>query len=125
MLPQKLNLPGDQRRLLKLYKALDAQGRDSLLAFAEFLLQRDTEQSDQPVVKAEAELLPRAEGESVVGAIKRLSASYPMLDRSMLLTKTSSLMTAHIMHGRPAHDVIDELEALFAGYYETYRTATE
>ncbi|MES9881423.1 MAG: hypothetical protein ABW185_11135 [Sedimenticola sp.] len=120
MLPQKLNLPKDQRRLLKLFKALAAEDRDTLFAFAEFLLQREGEQAEAATVSIEVVEIPRPDEESVVGAIKRLTASYPMLDRSKLLTETSSLMTAHIMHGRPASTVIDELQALFASYHGEY-----
>ncbi|MEJ1403636.1 MAG: hypothetical protein ROD09_08205 [Candidatus Sedimenticola sp. (ex Thyasira tokunagai)] len=120
MLPQKLNLPKDQRRLLKLYKALAAEERETLLAFAEFLLQRGGEQVEATTIKVEVKKIPRPQGESVVAGIKRLTACYPMLDRSALLTETSSLMTAHIMHGRPASDVIDELETLFVRHYEEH-----
>ncbi len=123
MLPQKLNLPKDQRGLLRLYKALGAEDRQSLLAFAEFLLQRSADTVDLPLAKAEVKKIPRPPVESVVSAIKRLSASYPMLDRSKLLTETSSLMTAHIMHGRSATDVIDELETIFSGYYQEHCTS--
>lgn len=63
-------------------------------------------------------MIPRPEEESVVAAIKRLSESYHMLERSALLTETSSLMTAHVMHGRTADEVIDDLEALFQRHYE-------
>ncbi|MES9898416.1 MAG: hypothetical protein ABW148_05265 [Sedimenticola sp.] len=106
--------------MLKLYKALAAEEKETLLAFAEFLLQRGGEQVEAATIKVEVKKIPRSQGESVVAGIKRLTASYPMLDRSALLTETSSLMTAHIMHGRPASDVIDELEILFARYYEEY-----
>ena len=116
MLAPKQNLPADQRKLLKLYKALSKQDRESLFAFAEFLAHRNGE--DEPEVHAEPNLLPRPEQESVVAAIKRLSASYPMLDRSELFTDASSLMTSHIMHGRSASDVIDEMEELFAKHYK-------
>lgn len=57
-----------------------------------------------------------------MGAIRRLSESYSMIDKSLLLTETSSLMTAHLMHGRDASDVIDELEVLFA---EKHKSTTD
>jgi hypothetical protein len=40
-----------------------------------------------------------------------------MLDRRRLLNLTSSRMTQHILHGRPAVEVIDELEQVFAAEY--------
>lgn len=125
MLPPKLNLPGDQRKLLKLYKTLGEQEKRSLLAFAAFLSQHETDEAPAEAGIAAPQLIPRPDDESVVSAIKRLSVSYPMLDRSTLLTETSSLMTAHIMHGRSAVDVIDELETLFISYYEELKKPTE
>jgi hypothetical protein len=45
-----------------------------------------------------------------------------MLERSgALLNDTSSLMAGHVLHGRPAAEVIDELEALFARYFAEHR----
>lgn len=121
MLLPTQNLSDEKRKLLKLYSALSEQDKLSLLAFGEFLLQRsasDAEQDEQQTELPEPKPIPRPEGESVVGAIKRLSESYHMLEKSALLTETSSLMTAHVMHGRNADEVIDELEALFKRHYE-------
>jgi len=67
-------------------------------------------------------IIPRSENETIVGAIRRLSASYPMLEKSKLLHEANALMTEHIMQGRDVDAVIDELEALFAKHYEKYRT---
>ncbi len=122
MLPHIPNLSKDQRRLLKLFNVLEQPDQVSLLAFAEFLAQRDSttgneEESDLP---DEPIQIPRPDNESVVGAIKRLSSSYPMLDKSVLLNETSSLMTAHLIHGRSAPDVIDELEELFSSKYDEH-----
>ncbi len=57
----------------------------------------------------------------MVGAIRRLAESYPMLDRGALLHETSALVSAHVLQGRPAGSVIDELEALFHDHYRRYR----
>jgi hypothetical protein len=43
-----------------------------------------------------------------------------MLDRHLMLDETSTLMAGHVLRGRPARDVIDELEALFARHYGAY-----
>lgn len=103
----------DDARLTALYQRLPAAERETLLAFAEFLVSR----SGVPV-----DITPRPTErpaqESVVAAIKRLSASYHMLDRSKMLHETSGLMTEHLMQGRPAPEVIDELEALFRRHYQ-------
>jgi hypothetical protein len=119
--PQPPNLPAEQRRLLKLFAQLGEQDRESLLAFAEFLAGRSKEREEPETdTPAEPKPIPRPETESVVAAIKRLSETYHMLDRSLLLTDTSSLMTAHLMKGREAPEVIDELEELFARHYQAH-----
>ena len=108
-----------QRRLLRLFGTLADEDQDTLLAFAEFLAARH--EPKPPATLPEPQLTPRPKKESVVGAIKRLSASYPMLDRSRMLNETSSLMTQHVIHGRAAGEVIDELEQLFRRHYERFR----
>lgn len=121
VLPPKKNLPAEQRTLLKLYSSLDAQGKATLLEFAEFLAgKRAAKEPEGEQGPVEPRSIPRPGKETVIGAIKRLSESYYMLDRSDLLTDTSSLMSAHIMHGRKAPEVVDDLEALFASYYATH-----
>jgi hypothetical protein len=112
--------------LIGLYRSLAPEDRNTLLAFAEFLAARGTEDAIELAQGAlQPEPIPRPKKESVVGAIKRLSRSYYMLDRSAMLNDTSSLMGAHVLQGRPSGEVIDELEALFARYYEKYRQETE
>jgi hypothetical protein len=54
----------------------------------------------------------------VVKAIKRLSESYFMLDKDHMINETSALMAQHIMQGRAAAEVIDELEAVFSRHYQ-------
>ena len=120
MLTPKQNLPADQRQLLKYYANLSDQDRESLVAFAEFLATRTSGSEDDDTILHEPDAIPRPEQESVVAAIKRLSKSYYMLDKSALFTETSSLMTAHLVQGRSAPDVIDELELLFVSHYEKY-----
>jgi len=116
-------VPGSnaERRLVRAFRALAPADRETLLAFAAFLVQRDNvkaqrEEPPDPVP------LPRPGEETVVAAIRRLSKSYAMLDRGAMLNETSALMSAHVLHGRSAREVIDDLEALFARYYQDYRT---
>jgi len=111
----------DERKLLEHYRTLDPQGRVTLLAFAEFLAARATLEAPRAEGPLEPDPIPRPREESVVGAIKRLSRSYYMLDRTTMLNDTSSLMGAHVLQGRPAAIVIDELETLFAREYARYR----
>lgn len=111
----------DGRRLAKLFQGLSAADRQTLLAFADFLAQRAQPDQLGETVPREPQSLPRPDTESVVGAIKRLSRTYDMLDRGPLLNETSALMSAHVLQGRGAIQVIDELEALFARHYQDYR----
>ena len=105
-----------EKKILAVFKKLPASDRESLQAFGEFLLSRQGERSPQDI--PEPQHIPRGENESVVAALKRLSASYPMLDKPQLLNESSTLMTQHVMQGRDVNEVIDELEALFARFYQ-------
>ena len=91
----------------------EAQAR-ALLEYAEFLAAR---YSGPKEVTAPLDI-PRPQKESVVKAIKRLGATYPMVDRAKMLNETSVLMTQHVISGRDAVEVIDELEILFRRHYE-------
>lgn len=114
--------PQDARRLIRLYRELTPNDRDTLLAFATFLAQRaSTDLAPDDSGPRAPQDIPRPEHESVIGAIRRLSRTYDMLDPGMLLNETSALMSAHVLQGRDASAVIDELEALFARHYQDHR----
>jgi hypothetical protein len=117
----------EERRLIKLYRSLAVADRQTLLAFGAFLVQRAEAAPDQPGSRDPAPLDPRSlerpAGESVVAAIKRLRRAYHMLERGDLLHESASLMSAHVLHGRPADEVIGELEALFGRRYAAYLDA--
>ena len=115
------NLKPEERRLLASYDSLDPSGRETLLAFAEFLVGRRgvTEELADPAT-LQPKPIERPDRESVVKAIKRLSETYYMLQREHLLDQTSSLMMSHVLQGRDAVSVIDELEIVFSEHYERY-----
>ncbi len=115
----------DERRLSRLFRGLGETERQALLAFAEFLSARETETAVPAGAAAEPVLEPRPETESVVAAIRRLRRGYPMLDGTDLLDRASSLMTAHVLHGKSRKDVIDELELMFATHYAAYRDGSD
>ena len=119
----------EEARLLELFATLAPAERDNLLAFAEFLQTRGLPISSvgplaiPPKKKVERPKpldIPRPENEAVVAALKRLTATYPMLDKSKLLTDTSGLVTQHIMQRRPHVEVIDELEVIFTRHYQLW-----
>ncbi len=103
-----------EKKLLNHYRKLNDTDKQMLEKFAAFLCD-NAEANEEPV--AEAVLIAAKPDESVVGALKRLSASYPMLDKPVMLNQTSSLMTQHIMQGREKAEVITELESVFAEQY--------
>ena len=105
-----------EKKLLSVFKKLAAAEQENLQAYSEFLLARHRVKTPQPV--PEPQHTPRGENESVVAAIKRLSASYFMLDKPQLLNESSVLMTQHVMQGRAVDEVINELETLFARFYQ-------
>lgn len=116
------SVQGEQRRLLNLFDKLDQPDRDTLMAFAGFLAARmgaDDEGAEQ-IAPEQPKEIERPEEESVVAAIRRLSETYFMLDRQDMLNDTASLMGAHVMQGRPAAGVIDELESVFKAHYDRY-----
>lgn len=110
-------MAGEGKKLLRLFRSLSEPRQQALLEYAAFLASRD-EAEGLNVVPQEPLSIPRPEQESVVKAIQRLMASYPMLDRNKLLNETSAQMTRHLIHGVPAVEVIDELEVIFRSHYE-------
>lgn len=121
MLPPKQGTSPAQRELLALFRQMDGRGQESLLDFARFLSQRKIppEEADAQV-REEPLGLVRPEQETVVAAIRRLSENYPMLNKDELLHQASALMTSHVLHGRKAPEVIDELEQLFMQAYSVH-----
>jgi hypothetical protein len=121
-----------QEQLLACLKHLSPQEQLSLLDFARYLAERQGKlplplSVPTPAPERKPEPLPeprdieRPEAEKVVAAVKRLSQTYFMLDKTRMLGHTSGLMTQHIMAGREAREVIDELEEIFRREYESLR----
>lgn len=107
-------------RVAEIAERLPEEQLHTLVQFAEFLLTQVPEQeADTPF--PEPKSIPRPAQESVIKAMRRLSETYFMLDRGPLLNETSALMAQHVMQGRSAKEVIDELEAMFAAHYEKAR----
>lgn len=102
-----------EKRLIEILETLPDEQAQALLDYAEFLVARYGAKDLPPPVE-----ISRPEEETVVRAIKRLRATYPMLNPSKLLNETSVLVSQHVMQGRNAVEVIDELEVLFRRHYE-------
>jgi hypothetical protein len=100
-----------EARLVELYGRLDERDGTMLLEFAEFLAARAA-----PAASARV-LTLRPGHETVLQAVRRLNGSYPMLDRARLLRPVGDLLSQHLVDGRDAIVVIDELEALYAAAF--------
>ena len=110
----------DSKHLLALFRSLSEARQQTLIEFASFLAEKQVvESADAPPL--EPVPIPRPEQENVVMAIKRLRATYPMLDSADLFNEASAQMTRHLMHGVPANEVIDELEQIFYLRYQSSR----
>lgn len=110
----------EDKRLLALFRSLSEARKQTLIEFAAYLAEKEAAASvDAP--SQEPVPIPRPEQENVVMAIKRLRATYPMLDSADLFNEASAQMTRHLMHGIPATEVIDQLEQIFLQRYESSR----
>ena len=105
------------QQLSQIFSSLPEAEQKTLLDFAEFLKSRAPEVASVP---AEPIQIPRPDEESVIAAIKRLNQTYPMIERKTLLNETSDLMMQHMMRGRAAMEIIDELEALFERRFQEF-----
>ncbi|RTZ59164.1 MAG: Crp/Fnr family transcriptional regulator [Gammaproteobacteria bacterium] len=105
-----------ERHLLASFRKLDDADRKTLQKFADFLASQTRPQAK--TAPGEPVAIPRPEKESVIKAVKRLTATYPMIDTKEIFHETSSLMNQHILNSKPASEVIDELEELFRRTWE-------
>jgi len=101
--------------LASIFEDLPEKDQNTLFEFAEFLKSR----APEPASKITEPLgIVRPQEESVVSAIKRLKKNYPMVSQKELLNETSEFMMQHMMQGKAAKDVIDELEMLFENKFK-------
>ena len=110
-----------EKQLLDYFSSLDSENKTSLIAFAEFLSKRDIDSSSEitnQYTSSEPVPIKRPETESVIKAIKRLTKTYPMIEKEQFLHSISDLMTAHLIQGKDSVSVIDELEILFLNAYK-------
>jgi hypothetical protein len=118
------NLSSVHKELIAIFDRLSAADQANVQAYAEFLASR-SEQTESEISLVSPKDIPRPEEETVVAAIRRLTDTYDMLERRLLLDETSTLMSAHILQGEEAVVVIDKLESLFASHYEQYQQKLE
>lgn len=105
------------KKLLAFYRDLPDEVAQQLVDYAEFLALRHKVEVKELLPPEE---ISRPEKESVVIAVKRLTATYTMLDTDKLLDQTASLVSQNMLQGRDAIEVIDELEVIFRKQYDSY-----
>ncbi len=113
----------NEKQLVQIFKQLNEVDQSSILSFAEFLISKSglgSELNNETKILENPVDIKRPEDEKVVIAIKRLSKTYPMIKKSSVFDKAAKLMTDHMLHGKNAVLVIDELELLFDGHYKQY-----
>ena len=115
---------GQQEQLQSILSSLSDTDRHAWLRYGEFLVSSAaTALSEQPTATIEKEApqpIARPDEERVVAAIRRLAQTYPMINHDPLLQQSADLMSAHLLSGRAAAEVIDELEELFQQHYQRY-----
>ena len=114
---------GAAARVAEIAGKLPVEDLRTLLQFSEFLLAQAPEAETAEAPLPEPKPIPRPAEESVIKAMRRLSETYFMLDRGPLLNETSALMAQHVMQGRKAAAVIDDLEAAFSAQYQRVRSS--
>ena len=104
----------NKTKLLAIIETLNDEKQTSLLDYAGFL----QSQGDLVVTEVpEPIAIERPQAETVVGAIKRLKSTYPMIESMSIFSSASSLMTEHMINGRDSVEVIDEMQVLFEEAY--------
>jgi len=107
------------RELNVLMSRLGDEHQQAVVDYATFLVQQYNMQT--PVEGGlEPEAIVRPERETVITAIKRLKKTNYMLDSDELLDGISSLMGQHILPGREASEVINQLQSMFQEKNEKY-----
>jgi hypothetical protein len=115
-----------EQQLTEFFRQLTAADQLTIMDFAEFLAARSSPESmavsSEPLVVAEPEVIERPARESVVAGLKRLSKTYPMLDKTEMLAATSELVATAIMQRTDTIIVVDELEEIFRSHYEKLKS---
>ena len=121
-MPGKVKQPGGKvhllDRLATLASGLPDQAQRSLLEFAEFLSHKypvENQATEPALVPIE-----RPPKETVIAAIRRLTKTYPMLEKEVLFQQTSQAMSDHVLQSVSVKESIDRLEAVFRKEYENW-----
>lgn len=121
-----------EKRVLAALERLPEDQQRQLVDYAEFLVGRSggdplagvgQSAAAEPAEPAEPQAPEPVEpepDEGPVKAIKRLRATYPMLEAKDLLDETTTIMSKRYLQGKPEGEVIEELEETFERHYRRY-----
>lgn len=109
----------DEKEILNLFKSLSEEDKTSIKSYLEFLSQKTIKKAETPATPLN---IPRPENETVVGAIKRLKKTYPMLESTKLLNHASEILTSHLLKGKKKEDAIVELEEYFQKSFDELKS---
>jgi len=111
-----------EKKLLEYFRGIPETEQQGLLSYAEYLFQTKKKESTRPLSKQN---IPRPENENVIQAIKRMTRTYPMIEPSEMMDKATTLMSQHLLHGRDAEEVINELEKIYNDKYNLWKIPLE
>jgi hypothetical protein len=106
-----------QSVLLQVFKNLPQNHQETLIKFAQFLAQ-NSESKPEKSEPSKPEDILRPKDETVIGAIKRLRATYPMINPDSMMDSISVQMSAHLIKGQNKKLTIDKLEKIFQTWYK-------
>jgi hypothetical protein len=115
----------NEKRILAAFERLNEDQQRQVVDYAEFLGNRPGGEAEAPAPGSPAEPespqpVEKDPEEGPVQAIKRLRATYPMLDPSKLLDETTTIMSRRYLQDKPEGEVIEEIEETFERHYRHY-----
>lgn len=116
MIIQKTNLS----ELEKIGQQLSEANRDTLLKFAQFLLQQEQTSTPPEPPALEPLKIPAPPHETVVQALKRLKKTYPMIEADIGLLDAASQFVMQKVLGHPDRELIRKMEKLFSDAYKQW-----
>jgi len=116
----------NEKRILAAFERLSEDQQRQVVDYAEFLGNRaggeaeGTSPAASPAEPESPQPVEKDPEEGPVQAIKRLRATYPMLDPSKLLDETTTIMSRRYLQDKPEGEVIEEIEETFERHYRHY-----
>jgi hypothetical protein len=118
LIPRKSKKPSHESRLAETADIAAQLPDEALVLLHEFAGFLAHKYPPEVVVITEIVPIPRPGKEGVIPAIKRLSKTYPMLDKKVLFEQTSAAMSAHVLKEISSEESIDRLEKVFRKEYD-------